>query len=59
MEITEREAQLILDALAWELQTWTSNGFHGTIDPEVIRESKEDFVQFCKDRGIESVVGVK
>jgi hypothetical protein len=59
MEITEREAQLILDALAWELQTWTPNGFQGTIDPEVVKIAREDFVQFCKDRGIESVVRVK
>jgi hypothetical protein len=59
MKITEREAQLIFDALAWELQAWAPNGFQGTIDPEIIKIAREDFVEFCKARGIESVVRVK
>lgn len=60
MKITEREAQFILDALTWEIQTWVhGEHFEGYVDPEVVAQAKEDFLKFTKFMGIESVVRVK
>ena len=57
MEITEREAQLILNALAWENYTWSHDeDFNGYVSKEIIAQARKDFVDFCRQTGIVAVV---
>lgn len=54
--INQATAQLILDVLAWDHQTWMHGyNFKGEVDPEIIASAKCDFVKFCKFYGIAGV----
>jgi hypothetical protein len=54
--INEATAQLILDVLTWDHQTWMCGyNFVGEVSPEVIASAKHDFVQFCQFYGIDGV----
>lgn len=56
MTINEQGAQLIFDVLAWNNYAWV-NGYnsHEPLSDEIIEQAREDFVQFCKFYGIDSV----
>jgi len=56
MYITDQTAQLILDALAWELM---DNLDEKVCTPYIVEQARKDFVRFCDDRGIEGVEVVK
>lgn len=55
MEINVETAQLILDAIAWTNEMWNDD-FVPYSEQDMLNLSRQYFVQFCKDRGIESVV---
>lgn len=56
MYVNEKIAQLILDVLTWNNQTWVDGYDNIThIDAEVIEQAKEDFVRFCAFYGIKGV----
>jgi len=60
MDINEKTAQLILDAIAWCNMDWmTTLGDTDYSDETVIEEARNDFVRFCKARGIEGIVAQK
>jgi hypothetical protein len=56
MCIDAKTAQLILDVLTWNLQTW-DKGYDFTEYPseDVIQQAKTDFVKFCEFYGITEV----
>lgn len=56
MEINVETAQLILDAIAWANEKWQGDLGYQLSDGEKIALARKDFVEFCEDRGIESVV---
>ena len=57
--VDEKTAQLILDVLTWDHQTWMNGyDFEGDIDPQVIKSAKEDFIRFCRFYGIKGVARV-
>ena len=53
--INEQTAQLILDALAWCNEDWQDALAWQMSDKEKITRAREDFVRFCKARGIAGV----
>lgn len=55
MNINEQTAQLILDAIAWCNEEWTSASGDHWSNSEKIAVAREDFINFCNDRGISSV----
>jgi len=52
MYITQETAQLLLDAIAWELM---DNLGEEVCTPFVVEQARKDFVRFCDARGIEGV----
>ncbi len=56
MYVDEKTAQLILDVLTWNTQTWLHGyNFKGGVPEDVIQQAKKDFLEFCKFYGIEGV----
>ena len=55
MYINEKTAQLILDALAWSNADWCRLVGWNTDEFDVVTSARNDFVRFCKARGIEGV----
>ena len=55
MEINVETAQLILDAIAWTNEKWNDD-FIPYSKEYMLNLSRQHFVEFCEDRGIESVV---
>lgn len=55
MYINEQTAQLILDALAWSNADWCNAVEWNTDEFDVVTSARNDFVRFCKARGIEGV----
>lgn len=56
MYVNEQTAQLILDVLTWNTQTWLHGyNFEGEVSEDVIQQAKKDFLEFCKFYGIEGV----
>ena len=55
MYIDEKTAQLILDAIAWCNRDWQDAIDWKTNADEMISMAREDFIRFCKDRGIDGV----
>lgn len=56
MVIDEKVAQIILDAITWELHSWTYPEMDSNIiSGEIVAQGKRDFVDFCKAYGIETI----
>lgn len=55
MTIKEETAQLILDAIAWTDRDWMDQHDYNYTDTDIIELAREDFIRFCKDRGIDGV----
>lgn len=55
MYINEKTAQLILDAIAWSNQEWVNALEQEWSQNVATAVARDDFVRFCKARGIEGV----
>ena len=55
MTINEQTAQLILDALAWCNKDWHEALEYTCEDSILVSMTRQDFVKFCKERGITGV----
>ena len=53
--INEETAQLILDAIAWCNRDWMDALGGEYTESDEIGMARNDFVRFCKDRGISGV----
>ena len=51
MTIDSMTAQLILDALAWEVR----QAYDDFAPEEIVETAREDFISFCAERGIDGV----
>ena len=55
MTIKEETAQLILDAIAWTNRDWMDSLDYNYTDTDIVDMARQDFIRFCKDRGIDGV----
>ena len=55
MTIKEETAQLILDAIAWTNRDWMDASEYDYNDSDILNLARQDFIRFCKDRGIDGV----
>lgn len=55
MTIKEETAQLILDAIAWTNRDWMDSLDYNYTDTDIVDLARQDFIRFCKDRGIDGV----
>ena len=55
MTIKEETAQLILDAIAWTNCDWMDSLDYNYTDTDIVDMARQDFIRFCKDRGIDGV----
>lgn len=53
--IDEKTAQLVLDAIAWCNEDWIDALEWQWSENESVGTARNDFVRFCKDRGIAGV----
>ena len=56
MRINEETAQLILDAIAWSNKFWFEQSGIILSPFDQLKLDRSDFVQFCKDRGIDEII---
>ena len=59
IDIDERTAQLIFDAIAWSNRDWCESLNWSDVEFDLVASSRSDFVRFCEERGIESVKVVR